>query len=217
MNKKEYEENVKQMIPFNLQFFAENEEEEQQEENQEGEEVNETDDNKTESEEKKFTQKELERIAAKEKNEGKKTILKQLGFKSTEEAKKAIALYQALINSQKNEEEKKGEEAENALRRAEEAENKLACVIAGVSKDAIEDALAIAKRKVTDEKNLESVLTEMKSEPKYKSFFDEDLKSEGTGSDPTHGVKDQKNKKGSYGATLAKTSTQQKSKKSSYF
>ena len=48
--------------------------------------------------------------------------------------------------------------------RAAAAEAKLACVTAGVQKDSIDDVLAIAAAKVTDDKNLDAVLEEMKKE-----------------------------------------------------
>ena len=166
---------------------------------------------------------------AKEKNEGKKSVLKGLGFKSEDEAKKAIELYNALVNSQKSQEElNKGQldkaniEKDDAIKRAEEAENKLSCFSAGVNKDSINDVLAIARSKITDSKDLNAVLAEMKKENKYALFFESENGNNGTGNDPGHNrnfSSGSSGNAGDYGKRLAeRNATQNKSeKKSSFF
>lgn len=177
--------------------------------------------------EKTFTQSQVTAMLTKEKKEGRRSMLRSLGFKSEAEAKSTLGLLQQLMNGQNSNNDGKASETGNdkddtekleALQRAEAAEAKLACVTAGVNKESIDDALAIAKLKVTDEKDLETVLVEMSKEAKYASFFGSDQSDKGTGSDPGH-VKDKDSQgAGSYGARLAASSVQKKDvKKSTYF
>ena len=128
-----------------------------------------------------FTQEQVSGMMAKEKNEGKRSILKSLGFKSEEDAKEAIKKYNEYLETQKTEAEKQQEalnkansEKDDALNRAKVAENK------------IDDVLAIASTKVTDEKDLDAVLKEMKDDKKYESFFVKESSSHGTGSNAGH-------------------------------
>ena len=141
-----------------------------------------------------FTQEQVTGMMAKEKNEGKRSILKSLGFKSEEDAKEAIKKYNEYLETQKTEAEKQQEalvkannEKLDALNRAKVAENKVACFNAGINTDCIDDVLAIASTKVTDEKDLDAVLKEMKEDKKYESFFGSGNSSNhGTGSNAGH-------------------------------
>lgn len=218
-------EEMKQVLPMHLQFFADKDEEEVEEDPQGADDEGSGDeDGKSDPPEKTFTQAEVTAMMTKEKKEGRKAMLKQLGFSTEAEAKQAVALYTALLNSQKSEEDKtkerdKGLEGAKveAEERAEAAENKLSCVMAGVKKDSVEDVLAIAKVKVTDEKSLDKVLAEMKKDQRYAAFFagSEDEK-DGTGSEPGHTTKKDGESKGTFGARLAKGANAS-NKKSSYF
>lgn len=177
--------------------------------------------------EKTFTQSQVTAMLTKEKKEGRRSMLRSLGFKSEAEAKSTLGLLQQLVNGKGSDDKGKASEPDDnkddtemqeALQRAEAAEAKLACMTAGVSKESIDDALAIAKLKVTDKKDLETVLVEMSKEARYASFFGGEQGSKGTGSDPGH-LKDKDSKKaGSYGAKLAANSVQKKdAKNSTYF
>lgn len=240
-------EAVKKVLPMDLQFFAGIGEEEEKPDADErdsessgseggSEEDSTGGNNETSAGEKDsgktFTQVEVAAMMSKEKKEGRRALLKQLGFKSEAEAKDAIALYNALVESQKTDDQKRQEAAAGieaakaeAEERAEAAEAKLACVVAGVKKDALDDALALAKLKVTEEKNLDKVLAEMKKEPRYASFFgEEDTKGDGTGQEPGHHKNGKGTKKGAYGSKLAadmygstKKESQAASSKKSYF
>ena len=102
-----------------------------------------------------------------------------MGFKSEKDAKEQLAEFKKWKESQLTPEQKlkaQVDDANNdkseAEKRAEAAENKLAALEAGVKKDAVDDAVAIAMLKVTDDKSLDDVLNEMKTQPKYKGFFD---------------------------------------------
>ena len=223
------------IVPYNLQMFASTKddkkggnggsEEPDIDDDDDGNE-DDDDDEPDGGNEKTFTQEQVTAMMAKEKKEGRKAMLKKLGFANEAEASKAMKIYQAMVNSQKSEEElekekNKGLEGEKseAEKRAQAAEDKLSCVMAGVRKDSIDDALAVAKLKVTDEKTLDKVLAEMKKESRYVGFFkeeDSDDDEEGTGNEPGHSKKKGKGKKGSYGASLAK-SADKGEKKKTYF
>ena len=211
------------IVPYNLQMFASPKDDkeggsggsEEPDIDDDDDEPDDDDDDEPTGGAKTFTQEQVTAMMAKEKKEGRKAMLKKLGFANEAEASKAMKIYQAMMNSQKTEEELEAEknkglegEKSEAEKRAQAAEDKLSCVMAGVRKDSIDDALAVAKLKVTDEKTLDKVLADMKKEPRYVGFFKEDDNvdddEEGTGSEPGHTKKKGKPKKGSYGANLAK-------------
>lgn len=214
-------------IPFNLQYFAE---EGGSEENGNGgsEDVSENENNddsgKEEKSEKTFTQSEVSAMMAREKKQGKNSVLKSLGFTSEKEAKDAFNLLKALTDSQKSAEEKAKEiegkatkEKEEAETRAMMAEAKLSCIINGVDKDAVDDVLVIAMAKVTDDKSIDDVLTEMKKEKRYASFFNGGTSEDGTGNPPGHSTQGGKSKNWDYGKSLAEANKSTNKKKKSYF
>lgn len=129
--------------------------------------------------EKKFTQAEMTATAAKEKKQGRAAAFREMGFKSEKEAKAQLEAFRKYQESQLTPEQKTAaqiqqanDDKSEAEKRAEAAENKLAAIQAGVKKDAVDDAVAIAMMKVEDGKSLEDVLGEMKTQPRYKGFFD---------------------------------------------
>lgn len=178
--------------------------------------------------EKTFTQSEVSNMMAKEKKEGKRAILKSLGFESEDDAKKAIEGYNKYLEGQKSESEKQKEaldkansEKTEALKRAKAAENKVACYNSGIASEYIDDVLAIASTKVSDEKDLVEVLKEMKEDKKYESFFEKDSSSgskHGTGSNPGHSGNDNDDKN-DLGKRLAeqRKNSMSTAVKSSYF
>ena len=129
--------------------------------------------------EKKFTQAEMTATAAKEKKQGRAAAFREMGFKSEKEAKAQLEAFRKYQESQLTPEQKTAaqikqanDDKSDAEKRAEAAENKLAAIQAGVKKDAVDDAVAIAMMKIEDGKSLEDVLGEMKTQPRYKGFFD---------------------------------------------
>lgn len=196
------------VLPFNLQFFADGEGDGDGKPNDDGQNGNEDskggDDSQSGSgnngeqdkTEKTFTQKQVSDMMAKEKKQGKQSLLNALGFKTEQEAKDAVNLLKALQDSQKSDEEKQKEkddaviaDKEKAEQRALLAEAKLSCIENGVNKDCIDDVLTIAMSKVSDDKKLEDVIADMKKEKRYSSFFVEENNgggSSGTGSTPSH-------------------------------
>lgn len=233
-------------LPLNLQFFASDEPDDDLDDDVDDDDVDDSKDdagdsgkdskgkkNDSSKEEKTFTQKQVNRMMTKEKREGRKSAISSLGFKDEEEAKKAAAFYQAYTKSQKTDKELANEEKKNledgkssAEKRAEEAEAKLACVMAGVNKESVDDVMAIAKAKMTEGDTLDDVLAEMKKQAKYSSFFsesddtDDKHEDDGTGRDSGHGSKGRggaDDKKGSYGKKLAENAKPATSKKKTYF
>lgn len=222
------EKELKNLLAYNLQFFAEDGgAESDNSDNGASEDANggQEDQNSKESGERTFTQTQVSAMMTKEKNEGKRSVLKSLGFKDEAEAKSAFAAYKAFVDSQKSEQEKNADDVKNAnaerdesIARAIAAENKLTCFEAGVGKDSIDDVLAIASTKVNDSKDLEQVLKEMKKDNRYSGFFNTNTQNgSGTGRNPNHSnsVKD-KNEFGDLGKRLA-GNNQSSEKKSSFF
>ena len=223
-------------LPYNLQLFAEpsdggsdnsnnsnNGSNGNSDDNGDGGNGNQ-DQNKTG--EKIFTQSEVSAMMAKEKNEGKRAILKSLGFKDEEGAKKSIEEYNKYLESKKTDDEKKAEalkaaksEKDEAIKRAMEAESKLACYNAGVSKDYIDDVILIASSKVSEDKTLDKVLEEMKKDKKYESFFGKvaSSASEGTGSNVGHSSSNNGSSDEGIGKRLAERNKSNQNKKSSFF
>ena len=138
-----------------------------------------SDDEGNKDNEKKFTQAEMTATAAKEKKQGRAAAFREMGFKSEKEAKAQLEAFRKYQESQLTPEQKTAaqiqqanDDKSDAEKRAEAAENKLAAIQAGVKKDAVDDAVAIAMMKVEEGKSLEDVLGEMKTQPRYKGFFD---------------------------------------------
>ena len=215
----------KKLLPYNLQFFAAEAEESEEKGNENGAKEEESE---NKEDEKTFTQSEVNRLMAKEKKEGKKSVLKSLGFNSEKEAQDAFNLLKALTDSQKTEEEKAKEkeiegkvskEIEDAEQRAMMAEAKLSCLTNGVGKDSIDDVLAIALPKVTDDEDLESVIQKMKKEKRYSSFFESNGSSDGTGNPPGHSgnSKGSKSTNWEYGKRIAESNKKDNKQKQSYF
>lgn len=171
--------------------------------------------------EKTFTQAELSAVAATEKKQGKQSILNLFGVKSEKDAKEQAEAFKKWQESQKDTEQKLKDSESNlaeANAKAAAAESKLACVMAGVNKDSIDDALAVASLKVTENKDLSAVLEEMKKEPKYSGFFStSSSSSNGTGTPDGHsGGAGGNGSVENIGARLGKARNQEQ-KKSNFF
>lgn len=177
-------------MPMNLQHFAEPSDQDKDKDDQDGNGDDDSDgddhdddsdegDKDSKDNEKKFTQADMTATAAKEKKQGRAAAFREMGFKSEKEAKAQLEAFRKYQESQLTPEQKTAaqiqqanDDKSDAEKRAEAAENKLAAIQAGVKKDAVDDAVAIAMMKVEDGKSLEDVLGEMKTQPRYKGFFD---------------------------------------------
>lgn len=237
------------LLPLNLQFFAEdsqgsgNNPDGGGSNEGSGSQSNSNDNSTTNSnggnEQPTVTQTQLSAIATREKKEGiragKKEALKELGFESEAQAKKAVDLLNAMMKSQKSQEEINSEELKKARAAKEEAEKRAAAVEAkltiltnGVNADCVDDVMAIATAKVTDDKDLGMVIKEMKKETRYASFFTQSgsgADNNSAGGSGTGNPLGNNNKPGgsgtggnnNFGASLALEFSQQPQKKSSFF
>ena len=138
---------MKQVLPLHLQFFGSKEEEVDDKgdpqggvtdgddgDDDGGVDGGDDDDSSGGTTEKTFTQKEVTAMMTKEKKEGRKALLKQLGFKTEADAKNAVALYAALVDSQKTKEQKE-KEAADGLETAKTEAEKRAEAAAGAGKE----------------------------------------------------------------------------------
>ena len=145
--------------------------------------------------------------------------MKELGFENSEDAKKAITNYNEYLKTQKSDTELMQEQLENEKKARSEAEskfitvqNKMTALNQGVKTEYVEDILQLASSKVTQEKSFDDVITEMKADTKYSSFFK--VENQGTGNNP--GNKSKVVNAEGLGARLA-ASRSNKNTKSSYF
>jgi hypothetical protein len=223
---------------YDLQFFASDKNDDDKDNDDANDNDNDNDDSGdddnddsdkggNENSDKKFTQDDMTKLATKEKKQGRRSAFREMGFKDELDAKKQLDAFHEWQKSQLSEDEKHQQELDTANtatseaeKRAKEAEEKLAVVIAGVRKDSIDDVLAIARGKVTDDKSLDDVLSAMKKEDKYKSFFVSEDSGSGTNKGTGSGLGHKKNtkKEDNLGARLAKQQMSGRAnKKSSYF
>lgn len=167
------------------------------------------------SNEKTFTQAEVNKMMAKEKHQGVNSVYNELGIKPGD--KKALAAVKEYLASQKSEEQKaleaeaaKAQEVVEAEQRATMAEAKAEAMMLGVQSQFVEDAvtLALAKVATEDGTDIKTALGELKT--KYPVWFGtagEDDKSKvgqkGTGSSVKSSDKDKGNDGKSLGARLA--------------
>lgn len=233
-------ENTLPRMATNLQFFASSGDQDRDDgdDQNDGNDDSDGDDHDDDSDEgdkdskdneKKFTQADMTATAAKEKKQGRAAAFREMGFKSEKEAKAQLEAFRKYQESQLTPEQKTAaqiqqanDDKSDAEKRAEAAENKLAAIQAGVKKDAVDDAVAIAMMKVEDGKSLEDVLGEMKTQPRYKGFFDgsdddDDGGKGGTGTSVRH--KSSKKDEDGIGKRLgqAQVNGNGATKKSSYF
>lgn len=229
------EDRVGVRMPMNLQFFAETkddseDDDDSEEDNSDSEDddtsENEDDDNKC-GEEKKFTQKQVTGMMAREKKQGKNSVYKELGINPKDS--KMVQAVKDYIASQKSEEDKTAEkdaEVQKAEQRAMIAEAKAEAMVLGVKPKYVEDIITLVLSKMADDESsdLKTIIGEFKT--KYPAWFgqsdsDDDKAGKktgqkGTGSSMKGKSKDGKGSEKGMGARLAaqrKTSP----KKSSYW
>lgn len=115
----------------------------------------------TDSSGKMFTQEQLNALLASEKRDGKKSMLKSLGFESEEDAKKQLAEFKVYRDNQKTAEQRysddmKAEQAKTAeaLDKALNAEIKLSIVTAGGSAETAAEIAILVKSKMREDEKL---------------------------------------------------------------
>ena len=154
-----------------------------------------------------FTQEEVNRMMAKEKNEGRKAILKELGIENVDDAKNNLSEYAKLKEAQMSELDKatqaqkklEGEKAA-AVKAQEVAEGKLKLLTEGCNKENLDEALVLVMSKVSDATDFDTALKQVKE--KVPSLFTSNNPL-GTGKDLGHPRKPAGTEPGSLGARLA--------------
>lgn len=197
----------KLLFPMNLQFFAsdtganggtngDNTDPNNTGETNTGDQNQNTNDNTDGGKdgEKTFTQEDLNRVGKQEKESGKKAAYRALGFEDEKSAKEEMKVYKEWKDSQKTEQEKQTEalseankKASQAEQRALRAEAKVAALTLGANPEGLDDLITLALTKVTDDKDLVTVMTEMQGNKTFSSFFikteneEENQSGKGTG------------------------------------
>ena len=172
--------------------------------------------------EKTFTQEQVNRMMAKEKNQGRNAVYNELGI-NPKDAKQIESL-KAYLESQKTDVQKEAEKqiaADAAIKEAEErvklAEAKAEAMMLGIKSQFVEDAVTLALSK-SDDRDIKSILSEFKT--KYPVWFEDedDTKPKGTGSSlkgtQANKSNDDKDKPQGIGARLAAQRKGNKSKTS---
>lgn len=147
-----------------------------------------------------FTQEQVNKMMTREKNQGRSAALRELGIDPKDS--KMVAMIKAFIESQKTDEQKTDEQkaaekdAENqtkmneAERRAQVAEAKVEAMMLGVKTQYVEDVVALALTKITEDSDLKTIIGEFKT--KYPVWFGESEDDEKGGKDKGKGKIGQK-------------------------
>ena len=172
-------------------------------------------------EEKTFSQADVNRMMAAEKESGRRSILKELGVEDVASAKEGLQKYQEILASQKTELQKAQEgqaklqsDYADAMAKVACAENCVLALKQGANADFLDDLVTLANSRVTESKTFEAVLTEMKGNPAYSGFF---KSSVGTGIGGMQGKPAGEPEGESLAKSLAEKSTAYRKQKSSYF
>ena len=173
------QEEVKDLLTLNLQFFADGDGDGAGADGaDEGADDAGTDDTAggekpKATEEKKFTQSQLNKMMTKEKGQGRAAVLKEFGIDPKDT--KMVNMVKAMINGQKSDVEKAAEvskKEEELEKKAMMSETKVEVLMFGVKAEFVEDAVALALMKVTDGNDLASVLETFKT--KYPVWFNDE-------------------------------------------
>lgn len=180
------------LVTMNLQKFAEEEDKDKDESDGDGEEEEkDTSTGETKVDEKKdegktFTQAQLNKMMAREKQQGRVAALKEFGIDPKDP--KALEKLKSAIDSMKTDEQKSSEaQAEKdkayaeAERRALVAEAKVTALQEGIQPKYVDDAITLAMAKITDDGSqdeLKTVIGELKT--RHPNWFEES--EEGTSS-----------------------------------
>lgn len=169
--------------------------------------------NQNQDQGKTFTQAEVNRMMKAEKESGRRSILKELGVEDVKGTKEALEKYQKYLDSQKSDLEKANEnlnETQAKLTYAENRANKAEFCLKAIAEfeanpKSVDDLVAIAMTKVTDDKDIATVLKEMKENEAYNGFFTKSSSSSGSSGtgNPLPKGKSNSNGSESYGARLA--------------
>ena len=155
-----------ELLPLNLQFFADGgEEQSDQTDNSGGENQKQGTDSQQQSEEKTFTQEDVNNLIAKEAKKAQEKLLKQLGIDDFKNAKEGLQKFKEWQDSQKTEAEKQAEKLQ-ALEQEKDTlaeENKslkaqLSALKAGVNAESVEDVVVLAQKYVSEDVDFDNAV-----------------------------------------------------------
>lgn len=170
-----------------------------------------------------YTQEELNSIAAREKEQGRTALLKELGIEDVTNYKDSLAKFKEHQESQKTETQKANEKAANEVKakeaemaRADLLEAKLNVIKAGGLTEFVDDITLLVKARVSTTKTFEQALAEVKEKhPTYFNQTNDPSKSKGTGGKPN--AQQQKAGNAGLGQRLAQAQKPATKTESSYF
>lgn len=171
-----------------------------------------------------FSQDDLNRVGAKEKANGRKSMLKELGFDDEKSAKDAMTKFKEWQASQKSEAEKiqdkinAADSAKSAAeQRAQAAESKLEIIKAGGNAQFVDDIMALISIRVNDSTDFKTALEAVKKE--HPSFFSAGSNSgdSGTGGSLNRQNNNRSNQTQGIGERLAKSRLKNTPAKNPYF
>ena len=173
-----------------------------------------------------FTQEEVNRMMAKEKREGKLSVLKELGVEDVKNAKEGLKKYQEYLNAQKTEAQRAQEEVQRLAEEKAELEKKalmadiqVSALKSGIKADFLDDAIILAQSKKTDNTTYEDIFNELKQT--YPNFAGTATTPapKGTGNMPKPTAGQQQATADDYGKRLAEARLAQKTvtNKGNYF
>lgn len=171
-----------------------------------------------------FSQADLNRVGAQEKANGKKSMLKELGFEDEKSAKEAMAKFKEWQASQKSEAEKVQDKINAATTaqtaaesRAQAAENKLEIVKAGGNAQFVDDIMALVSVRMNESTDFKTALEAVKKD--HPSFFADGSNSgdSGTGGSLNRQNNNKNGQQTGLGERLAKARLQNSPAKNPYF
>lgn len=125
-----------------------------------------------------FTQSDVNAMLKREKEAAKKALLKELGMEDVKTAKEGLAKYKEILEKDKTDGQKATEALANSEKARKEAEAKVSLaeakveiLSAGCNPDYLADVIILAMARVTDDKDIKTVVEDMKKDSKYASFF----------------------------------------------
>ena len=147
-----------------------------------------TQNNSGNQQEKTFTQSEVNALTAKEKDQGRKAILKELGVEDVKNAKDALDRYKEYLESQNTDLQK----AQDAVAEAEKGKKiledeitktnqKLAVLMAGCPSEKVDDVVVLAQTRMNDKTTFEQAI-ELVKQGYPDMFTQQQAQNKGTGS-----------------------------------
>lgn len=158
--------------------------------------------------EKTFTQAEVNAMMAKEKDQGRKAILKELGVTDVKNAKDALDKYKEYLESQKSDLQKAQDaaaEIEKNRKLLEEelaiTNQKLTVLTAGCASDKADDVCVLARARMNDKTTFEQAVGQVKES--YPDLFGQSAQNKGTGNGVNPQNRGTSQNNGSIGQRLA--------------